>query len=184
LLEIRPSIWRRIEVPETYTFWDLHVAIQDSMGWLDCHLHEFEIPDPDTGEPVRIGIPEEEWDTEQDELLKGWETRIADYFAMDNSVADYTYDFGDGWDHRVRLEAITSRQSGLKYPRCIKGARACPPEDVGGPYGYHDFLHIIKNKRHPRNFELLEWAGGSFDPEHFDATQIYFDNPKTRLNNL
>jgi pRiA4b ORF-3-like protein len=184
LLGIRPQIWRLIEVPETYAFWDLHVAIQDSMGWLDCHLHEFEIPDPETQKPHRIGIPDDEWDDDDRRVLEGWNIPIDSYFSLENPVALYTYDFGDGWEHRVRLEGIIPREPRRKYPRCLKGARACPPEDVGGVHGYGEFLKAIKNPRHPQHLELLEWIGGSFDPERFNAALVRFDNPKNRLRNL
>ncbi|MCI0622514.1 MAG: plasmid pRiA4b ORF-3 family protein [Acidobacteria bacterium] len=184
LLGIRPQIWRRIEVPDTYTFWDLHVAIQDSMGWLDYHLHEFEIPNPETRQPDCIGIPDDEWDDDR-EVLAGWRTPIDSYFSLKNSLALYKYDFGDGWEHEVRLEGIAAREPKRKYPRCLEGARACPPEDVGGVSGYRDFLKAIKNPRHPEHLELLEWSGGgSFDPERFSAARIRFGNPKTRLRNL
>lgn len=109
LLGIRPQIWRRIEVPDTYTFWDLHVAIQDSMGWLDYHLHEFEIPNPETRQPDCIGIPDDEWDDDR-EVLAGWRTPIDSYFSLKNSLALYKYDFGDGWEHEVRLEGIAARE--------------------------------------------------------------------------
>jgi len=95
---IKPPIWRRIQVPETYTFWDLHVAIQDSMGWSDYHLHQFEILDPSIGKKVLIGIP----DDENDWLIKtlpDWKQKISRYFSMENSKANYEYDFGDGWEH-------------------------------------------------------------------------------------
>ncbi len=180
LQEIEPQIWRRIEVPETYTFWDLHVAIQDAMGWLDYHLHEFEIPNPDTGGLQRIGIPDKEWDDDE-EVLKDWDTGIADYLAIDNPVALYTYDFGDSWEHEIRLEAIVAREPNRRYPRCLDGARACPPEDVGGIPGYQEFLKAIRNKRHPEHRELLEWADGSFDPESFSAGRVRFTNPQARL---
>jgi hypothetical protein len=81
LRESKPPIWRRIQVPKTYTFWDLHVAIQDSMGWSDYHLHEFEIMNPTTKRKVRIGIPEGDFDQE---VLPGWNHKIADYFSMEN----------------------------------------------------------------------------------------------------
>jgi hypothetical protein len=183
LLGIRPQIWRRIVVPETYTFWDLHVAIQDSMGWLDYHLHEFEIPNPKTRGPDIIGIPDGEWDDDR-EVLAGWHTPIGSYFNVKNRIALYKYDFGDGWEHEVRLEGILAREMNRKYPRCLDGARACPPEDVGGVSGYRDFLKAIRNPRHPEHFELLEWAGGRFDPERFVPERVRFANPKTRLRNL
>lgn len=101
---IKPPIWRRIQVPESYSFWDLHVAIQDSMGWEDYHLHEFKILNPKTGIKDNIGLPSDEGDEET--ILPGWKTPISSYFSASNKEADYEYDFGDSWDHKVSLEKI------------------------------------------------------------------------------
>ena len=177
LMGTKPPIWRRIQVPKTYTFWDLHVAIQDAMGWLDYHLHEFEIPHPSTDLTVNIGIPDDEFGRE---VIPGWETKIADYFSRENQSAVYTYDFGDDWRHKIELEKILPTEKGVKYPLCIKGRRACPPEDCGGVWGYGDFLEIIKDPNHEEHQEMLEWAGGEFDPEHFDAKEVRFDDPDER----
>lgn len=174
---IRPPIWRRIQVPATYTFWDLHVAIQDVMGWLDYHLHEFEILNPSTGSIVSIGLPDEDFGKR---VLLGWNQKIADYFTMENPSADYMYDFGDGWIHRVQLEKILPREQNVNYPVCIKGKRACPPEDCGGVGGYENFLEIINNPEHDEYEEMLEWVGGAFNPEHFDSREVNFDDPTKR----
>lgn len=179
LTHIQPPIWRRIQVPELYSFWDLHVAIQDVMGWFDYHLHEFEIIAPDTGVKDSIGIPHEDFDMER-EILPGWEQKIADYFSMENRVAYYDYDFGDGWEHTVKLEKIIPRDKTVEYPICIGGKRACPPEDVGGVGGYEYFLKIISDPDHEEYEEMIEWAGGSFDPEHFDIEEVSFDDPDER----
>ncbi|MCX9012985.1 MAG: plasmid pRiA4b ORF-3 family protein [Candidatus Methanoperedens sp.] len=174
---IKPPIWRRIQVPETYTFWDLHVAIQDAMGWSDYHLHEFEILNPVTGSIVNIGLPDDELGRK---ILIDWNQKIADYFTMENPSADYMYDFGDGWEHKIQLEKILPREKNVTYPVCIKGKRACPPEDCGGVGGYENFLEIIKNPEHDEYEEMLEWVGGAFDPEHFDPKEVKFDDPDKR----
>lgn len=176
---IKPPIWRRIQVPETYTFWDLHVAIQDAMGWLDYHLHLFEIANPSTDMIEEIGIPDEDFELDR-EVLPGWKRKIADYFPMDNTKANYTYDFGDNWEHMIKLEKILPRDKNVKYPMCIAGKRASPPEDCGGIWGYGDFLEIIMNPEHEEYEEMLEWASGEFDPEHFDAKEVHFDDPDER----
>ena len=141
LKSISPPIWRRIQVPESYSFWDLHVAIQDVMGWLDSHLHEFEIINPSIGIKVAIEIPGEDFDMDR-ETLPGWEQKIDDYFNMENRVAYYEYDFGDSWEHMIKLEKIIPRDKDTDYPKCIAGKRSCPPEDCGGVWGYEDFLEI------------------------------------------
>ncbi|MCX6664703.1 MAG: plasmid pRiA4b ORF-3 family protein [Euryarchaeota archaeon] len=178
LQETKPLIWRRIQVPEKYTFWDLHVAIQDAMGWNDYHLHEFNIKKPGLSNEVSIGIPEEDLDTE---FLPGWKHKIADYFSMDNQTAEYIYDFGDDWAHTIKLEKIFPLEKKVKYPLCIKGKRACPPEDVGGVYGYEEFLRIMQNPKHKEHKSMLNWIGGKFDPEKFDVNKIHFDNPDRHL---
>lgn len=175
LQDVKPSIWRRIQVPESYTFWDLHVAVQDAMGWSDCHLHEFEIVDPSTGEPVRIGTPFEEFE----ETLPEEKQKIADYFSMETRTAHYLYDFGDSWMHDIRLEKILPREP-MNYPVCIDGKRACPPEDCGGVWGYEEFLKIISDPNHEEHEDMLEWIGGEFDPEHFDVKEVVFDDPVKR----
>ena len=181
--EIKPAIWRRIQVPENYTFWDLHVAIQDSMGWTDSHLHAFKIINPEIEESEEIGIPD---DSEFAEfpMLAGWEENIADWFSEENNKANYNYDFGDDWNHYVVLEKILPKEEGVKYPICLDGKRACPPEDCGGVWGYENLLEIIKNPDHEEYEKMMEWLGGGFDPEHFEAGKVKFDNPKKRLKNL
>ena len=178
LKDIRPPIWRRIQVPEIYSFWDLYVGIQDAMGWLDYHLHEFEMVNSSTGIKRIIGIPGDE-DFGR-EILPGWEQKIADCFSMQNRLANYTYDFGDDWEHIIKLEKILPRDKNISYPVCIDGKRASPPEDCGGIWGYENFLEIINNPTHEEYAETIEWAGGKFDSEHFDAKKIEFDNPDKR----
>ena len=177
LRDIKPPIWRRIQVPETYTFWDLHVAIQDAMGWSDYHLHEFEIADPSTDLMVNIGIPDEDFDRE---ILPGWKQKIADYFSMGNRLAEYIYDFGDNWEHIIKLEKILPRDKNVDYPKCIAGKRACPPEDCGGIWGYENFLEIINDPDNEEYEDMIEWVGGEFDPEHFDVKEVSFDDPDKR----
>lgn len=181
LKNVSPPIWRRLQVPENYSFWDLHVAIQDAFGWLDYHLHGFETINKDYSQVKRIGIPDiEGMDLE---MLSGWEENISDWFSLDkNKAMNYTYDFGDDWDHRVELEKIIPREKDIDYPVCINGKRACPPEDCGGIGGYEDKLEVLKNKQHPEYDDVAEWMG-DFDQEEFDCNTIVFDDPKERLKN-
>jgi hypothetical protein len=180
LLDIRPLVWRRIQVPSTYSFWDLHVAIQDAMGWLDYHLHEFRIPDPQTSQTLRIGIPDDDEFGEEEQVLPGWHIHILDLFSPENRSAQYTYDFGDNWNHIVKFEGVIPQQPGIRYPVCSGGARKCPPEDVGGSHGYREFLRAIRNPKHQEHDSYLQWVGGSFDPEAFEPSRVRFDNPRRR----
>jgi len=180
LLDIRPEIWREIEVPATYSFWDFHVAIQDAMGWLDYHLHVFRIPDPKTGETKEIGIPDDGGFPDTPSISPGWETAIADYFIHPGDQASYEYDFGDDWQHKIRLDRIADRTKGTKYPRCLHGERACPPEDCGGVWGYEQLLKIISDPKHEEYEDMIEWLDGKYDPENFNSESVEFDNPKKR----
>ncbi|MDA2933568.1 plasmid pRiA4b ORF-3 family protein [Acidobacteria bacterium AH-259-D05] len=173
---IQPAIWRQIQVPENYSFWDLHVAIQDVMGWLDYHLHLFRIAEPALNEIHEIGIPDEY----ELDFLPGWELAISDHFSLEKNSAEYEYDFGDSWQHEIILEKILSKEIDSKYPKCIAGERACPPEDCGGIGGYQEFLEAILDLNHEEHERMLEWVGGSFYPESFDPRQVSFDDPEKR----
>ncbi len=177
---VSPPIWRRLQVPCTYTFWDLHVALQDAMGWLDYHLHMFDLRDPITRKRVMIGIPDDDGFEDDIAFLPGWTLLVVNFLTLANRTATYTYDFGDDWRHTVRLERIESRDKKRKYPVCLAGRRACPPEDCGGIFGYFEFLEAIKNPNHEEHQNMLKWVDGHFDPEYFDRTSVLFDDPHER----
>lgn len=182
LEDIEPKIWRRIQVPEKYSFWDLHVAIQDSMGWTNSHMHQFKLIIPNGNEEIHIGIPFDEdiYAGELPPVIAGWEEFISHYFSIKNNLCYYEYDFGDGWTHEIKLEKILPATAGCKYPICLAGERACPPEDCGGIPGYENFLEIINDSKHEEHESMLEWVGGKFDSEKFDPVKVRFDNPKKR----
>lgn len=189
LLEIEPAIWRRIEVPEHFSFWDLHVAIQDAMGWLDYHLHEYRLHAPRGGALVRIGIPDEE-DDEDPPLRAGWKVPITRYFKRPGQRARYLYDFGDGWEHDVQLTAVAVAEAAHVYPRCVEGERACPPEDCGGPGGYTELLRVLSDPKHPERTEMIGWLSNHaknyhpYCPDEFDAPAVVFTDPAERLRML
>ena len=181
LLGINPVIWRRLRVPAYYTFWDLHVAIQDAMGWLDCHLHLFRISDPGSGVVVDIGIPVEEGVDDEREVIPGWEAAIEDYFSATNDLAEYAYDFGDGWEHALAFEGAFPRREDASYPVCVDGRRACPPEDCGGVWGYEEMLQALADPSDERHAELRETLGDDYNPETFDPAAVRFSDPRERL---
>lgn len=182
LKKIQPPIWRCIQIPEIYTFWDLHVAIQDAMGWLDCHLHEFMIKDTLSRKFVNIGFPDEEFDDHI--VIPSWECHIAAFFSLDNPSALYKYDFGDGWEHDIQLDNILPSQPNTRYPKCINGKRHWPPEDCGGVSGYEDLLQIIAAPSHEEHESMMIWLGGRFDPESFDPSRLRFTDPRKRLKKV
>ena len=169
-------------MPSTYSFWDLHVAIQDAMSWLDCHLHEFRLKDVN-GQMLSFGIPDEEFDNE---TLPGWKHKITKYLSLARPPFEYVYDFGDDWRHKVELEAVLPAEREATYPCCIKGKRACPPEDCGGPWGYEELLQVLADSKHKGYEDMRAWVEsikeGAFDPEAFDPSSVEFCDPKERFD--
>ena len=164
LLGIRPPIWRRIQV-EDCTLDLLHEHIQTAMGWSNSHLHHFSFGEQLVGDPELMQENFEELGYEDSTA-----TKLSDVVppGAKKFRFRYEYDFGDSWDHEVLFEKTLPADPTTKYPVCIDGKRACPPDDVGGVWGYSGFLEAIRNKRNERHEELLDWIGGSFDPAEFD----------------
>jgi pRiA4b ORF-3-like protein len=157
LRDTEPPVWRRLLVPASLTLRQLHAVLQTAMGWQDAHLHLFEVAG------VRYGDVEDVPDPLGDEET----TTVGDAAAVTRDFR-YEYDFGDGWEHDVRIgQRLTSVGSGT--PRCLDGARACPPEDCGGAPGYERLLGVLADPADPERPELVEWLGGEFDPDAFDA---------------
>jgi hypothetical protein len=156
------------------------------MGWFDCHLHEFRIH-AKTGETLVFGIPSDE-DVSllyEKQSLSGWKRKISKYESIMPSTFIYVYDFGDDWHHKIYFEGIKPAEAGVTYPRCIKGKRACPPEDCGGAWRYPELLAILADPKHEEHDSMKEWVesqtGGQFDPDHFDPADVSFSDPKERL---
>ncbi|MEK7101538.1 MAG: plasmid pRiA4b ORF-3 family protein [Patescibacteria group bacterium] len=195
LNDCTPRVWRRIEVPATYTFFDLHCAIQDAMGWIDSHLHAFRIDTRgqskskqknERGTIITIEFPNPEGNDEySDECYDERKEKIAEWFGTRMTQCVYEYDFGDSWDHTVLFEKKVPCESGVTYPRCTAGKNACPPDDCGGVGGYDDLQKIMKNPAHEEHADMLEWLcikdAEEFDPKHFDPAEVEFQDPKKRL---
>lgn len=159
LNDSRPLIWRRIQVLNTITLFDLHKIVQIAMGWTNGHLHAFIIDD------VYYSIPsDDDWQPVVDER----EILLRDVAGKEGDELEYTYDFGDGWDHTITIEKILTPEPDVQYPRCLAGERTCPPEDVGGVWGYIEFLESMNDPDHPEHDENVAWIGGVFDPDAFD----------------
>jgi hypothetical protein len=142
LLLMPAPVWRRLELPGACTFWDLHVAIQDSFGWCDRHLHQFSVDDPRSGRRVRLGVPDDSGFHGAEEILAGWEHRVAALLRPDLPPSLYTYDFGDEWQHEVDLERVALTEAPSTLPRCLDGAGIAPPEDCGGPPAV-EVAHVV-----------------------------------------
>ena len=164
---IRPPIWRRVQTKDC-SLAKLHDLIQVGMGWFDGHLHVFQIGGDEYGDPVQ-------WPKDgmfDEEKLDEHKLKLSEIVGWGLKKFRYEYDMGDSWLHAILMEKVVAPDAGAKYPRCIAGARACPPEDCGGPWGYGDLLDALEKPQGPRHQEILEWLGGDFDPEAFDVEEI------------
>jgi hypothetical protein len=157
--DVTPAVWRRVQVPGGYTLDRVHRTIQHAMGWHNTHLHSFEIHGVQYGEP----------DPDGELALRDELDARLDAVAEPGSRFTYTYDFGDWWEHQIEVEEVFPADPDERYPRCLEGARACPPEDVGGAYGYAGFLAALGDPYHPRHEETVDWTGKGFDPAAFNA---------------
>ncbi|MCX6179014.1 MAG: plasmid pRiA4b ORF-3 family protein [Chlorobiales bacterium] len=168
LRDIKPPIWRRIVVPDNITLGQLHDVLQIVMGWTDSHLHQFILG------RVVYGIPDENEDNSMFGMSFKDENkvRLSNLLSEEKDSLSYEYDFGDGWQHKVTLEKKVPDDSSIQLPRCIKGKRACPPEDCGGVWGYVELLEIMSDKSHPEYKARAEWLDNDFDPEYFDLAEI------------
>lgn len=166
LLESQPPIWRRIQV-KNCTLDKLHEHIQTAMGWTNSHLHQFDIDGERYGDPELIDDGFEDF-----HCVDSTVTKISEIIPKDGKRFQFTYeyDFGDNWQHEVLFEGCLKAEKGGRYPLCIEGERACPPEDVGGVWGYAEFLDAIADPKHDQHDDFMEWAG-DFDPDKFDAAK-------------
>lgn len=187
LLGSAPEIWREIDVPDYYNFWELHVTIQDAMGWLDYHLHEFHPrkAGPTKGKP--IGIPESEHD---ENIVTEWEFSAKKYFTSLGNVIDYIYDFGDDWHHELTLVGIFLAPLDAAYPQCVDGKMACPPEDCGGIDGYQNLLEILSDESHEEYSDTVEWLKDHknkywpYNQHAFNPKKVKFSDPYLRWCNV
>jgi hypothetical protein len=159
LLNVEPPVWRRILVPNEIALGELHAVIQVAMGWEDGHLHAFRAGKRTFFDARFEPIHE----NDEDELS----VTLGEVAPKVGSKLLYEYDFGDGWEHEIKVEA--SYRAPLF---CIDGVGACPPEDSGGPWGYAHMLQVRADPTHPEHEEVREWLGDGFDPNAFDPKDV------------
>lgn len=155
----KPPIWRRLLVSSDTTLGKLHRIIQTAMGWWDGHLHQFIVGRQYYSVPF-----DDDWREAKDERR----VRLNQIVPGEKFKFVYEYDFGDSWIHYILVEKVLPLDPGQQLPVCIKGRRACPPEDVGGIWGYDSFLEAMSDANHPEHGMYVEWIGDEFDPEQFD----------------
>ncbi|CAE6850444.1 Tyrosine recombinase XerC [Paraburkholderia aspalathi] len=157
LLGVAPEIWRRIEIPADISLAGLHGMLQAAMGWGDMHRYGFGL----YGFPDRVDLDVDRADG----------VRLLNVCQPGDTIG-YTYDMGDYWHHAVEIEAEVPPSSRIRYPRCVAGRRACPPEDSGGPPGYAHLLRTLAGRMTGARRELLDWLGGPFDPDVFRVAEV------------
>jgi hypothetical protein len=165
LNNVTPAITRTVVVEDDMTLFELHLVVQIAMGWENCHLWQFEIA-------TRIFA-----DLEIDEYIQADDSRrILLREILPNQIGfefEYTYDFGDDWEHNIRIDKIQQSDFGRRYPYCLLGENACPPEDCGGAPGYENILFLLQHPKHPQyEARIVEWLGTDFDPTNFDMTEV------------
>lgn len=164
LLEVKPAVWRRLVVRSDTRLGKLHRILQIALGWTDSHLHQYVVGD------THYGVPDPEYgdlDVRSERNVPLYQVPVAP-----TASCIYEYDFGDGWQHELVLEQVVASDPDTRYPICLAGQRACPPEDVGGIGGYAEFLDAIRSPRHPEHAAMLAWAGRQFDPDAFDVDAV------------
>lgn len=160
---VKPPVWRRVVIPSNHRLDELAEVLLAAMGWTNSHLHAFFI-----GECRYDMVGHFSEGDELDE--RGFVLR--DVFDGVGKRMRFEYDFGDGWEHDVLLEAVRLKKKAESEPTCLAGRRACPPEDCGGPWRYVDLLELrARGARNEDEREQLEWLGETFDPDHFDAEE-------------
>ena len=164
LEHIEPATWRRLLLPSNLNLGKLHHVIQEAMGWTNSHLHQFILRDRRIGDLRADDSGELEFEDEKKLKL--------DQLVGPGQSIRYEYDFGDGWNHEVLVEKAIEPDERIHYPICVAGARACPPEDCGGPPGYENLVDALQDTEHDEHDQLLTWVGGLFDPESFDVNAV------------
>jgi len=163
LKDIEPPIWRRFQVTNEITLHRLHLVLQEVMGWQNCHLYQFKIDGFFYTEPAH-----EHYLPAKNSRI----TKLSQVLPGGRKKFSYEYDFGDGWEHEVVLEKVLPPAEGVRYPVCLAGERACPPEDCGGIPGYERILEIMRHSDHVEYRKTVDWLGGEFDPEVFDLEGV------------
>ncbi|MDF2925003.1 MAG: Plasmid pRiA4b ORF-3-like protein [Paenibacillaceae bacterium] len=166
LNEIDPKIWREFQFHPDVTFHQLHKIIQWVMGWENCHLYEFHV----NGQVIRLPDPTFEY-MENREALHARREAVKQHVQEENAVFRYVYDFGDDWQHTVRLIKIDSSVSD-PTPYCLDGARSCPQEDVGGIWGHQHMMEVLLTPDHPERDHFIGWVREEYNPEHFSSEKV------------
>jgi hypothetical protein len=167
--DVKPAVQRRVEVPFDIRLDRLHLTIQAAMGWTNSHLYEIRAGGVGWSTPY----PDADW---AGHFLDARKARLDDVLEdVGGKTLKYLYDFGDGWEHTIKIERLLDPDPGVLYPRLIDAKGHCPPEDVGGPWGYAEFLEAIADPAHERHRDLKEWYADDFNPHVVDIDWLAKD---------
>jgi len=185
LIGTKPPIWRKIEVDDSMTFEELHLVIQDAMGWFNAHLYGFYFGRHMSIECNLEGVRNCGSNFDQSYLAS--KVKLSNFIKKIGYKFVYVYDFGDDWDMLLTVKAIVPKKRGQRRAFFVSGKKNAPPEDCGGVWGYYNLLEILKNKEHSDYEMWAEWIGGDFDPEYFNHEEINkrlekFDKSKKSKN--
>jgi hypothetical protein len=162
--DVEPKVLRCLEVPLGIKLDRLHLVLQAALGWTNTHLYEIRAGG------VGWGLPDPDWPDGPLDARKATLRAIIEDAGV--KQFHYLYDFGDGWDHTIKIERLVDPEPDTLYPRLIEASGRCPLEDVGGPWGYAEMLEAMGDKKHERHAEIREWLGEEFDPKDFDAEPL------------
>lgn len=168
----KPSVWRKVVVRSDVSFYKLHWIIQFTMGWENSHLFEF------NAEKYRIGEADEEFKDfgyAQDDVIDCKKITLKEVLDTEITELDYLYDFGDSWEHQIKVERVFPLEEDKYYPYCTEAKWDCPPEDCGGIPGFQHLLEVMKNKKHPEHRALKNWMGGLYKQLPADLEAINED---------
>ncbi|SDC01305.1 plasmid pRiA4b ORF-3 family protein [Williamwhitmania taraxaci] len=167
LVGSKPKIWRRVLIPSDMPLSDVHKVIQTAMGWANSHLHQFV-----KGKKYYAPVVEDDDSWDDTDSIDYKDILVSDLLKAVKDKMEYEYDFGDGWEHTVELEAILPVDESAVYPFCVDGKMNCPVEDSGGVGGYQHMLAVLKDTAHEEYAEYMEWLGGDLDPTYFEKDEI------------
>ena len=156
LEDVEPAVSRTLQVPLDIRLDRLHLTIQEAMGWYNCHLYSF------MAAGASWGVPDPDWDGDDLPANKSTLRDVIEDTGI--TTLEYIYDFGDNWEHRIKIGKISDPVPGELYPKLTAVKGKCPPEDVGSTPGYEEFLEAMADPEHPEHEEMKEWYGRDFNP--------------------
>jgi hypothetical protein len=159
--DVEPKVLRYLEVPFSIRLDRLHQTLQAAFGWTDSHLYEIRARN------IGWGTPDPGWGDGPLDARKATLASVVEDTGA--KTLRYLYDFGDGWEHTIKIERLADPLPGVLYPRLVEASGRCPPEDVGGPWGYTELLEALADPNHEEHADMRRWIGEDFDPNQVSS---------------